>query len=532
MLFNYTKVNYLPPLAWCAQLQQGSDVKILHGSRIERLVNGFVEGAWSGDFGSVDFDECDTLTGSGGKLVNGKAIFCGASHNLEQLYLMRKSEAIILSNSLPFLLACADDSLNMDYQDYFFTFLNNYRRGIFSRSDVIPTAQGHVVEPLSCSIVEAKNTLEVTVRLRDFGTAPECYPDYIDRLDRVVSRTLANAQDARRQYPLSLRTMISRGYDSPAVSLLAARHGCNSGISFSHSSIVDLNPGQSEERDDGIEIGAYLGLDIELLDRKLPTQISESVIAEHFPNPFLTTELNVANVTEGLDSCLLMSGRHGEHFWNLDRRRSLPWFQEPTTVRMSGANSTEARLRQGYIHFPVPYIAGVFTPHIRQISRSREMRPWSVGGNYDRPIPRRLLEEAGVPRRTFGMRKMGGGLRPGSGSIFSPIVMTSFEDFYANNVAQEIHDNLPESNRKKVALAYSMNMPEWEKTLRTLPLVGRSAVRFLGDGRHSRYRSPYLYFFHWGVSVVMERYRLALANVGMSAAECLNNSSRAKANER
>jgi hypothetical protein len=33
------------------------------------------------------------------------------------------------------------------------------------------------------------------------------------------------------------------------------------------------------------------------------------------------------------------------------------------------------------------------------------MRPWRVGGAYDRPIARRILEEAGIPRGTFGVSK-------------------------------------------------------------------------------------------------------------------------------
>jgi hypothetical protein len=33
------------------------------------------------------------------------------------------------------------------------------------------------------------------------------------------------------------------------------------------------------------------------------------------------------------------------------------------------------------------------------------MAPWSVGGSYDRPIPRRIVESAGIPRRLVGQRK-------------------------------------------------------------------------------------------------------------------------------
>ena len=34
------------------------------------------------------------------------------------------------------------------------------------------------------------------------------------------------------------------------------------------------------------------------------------------------------------------------------------------------------------------------------------MQPWSIGGTYDRPIARRIGEEAGVPREAFGQTKL------------------------------------------------------------------------------------------------------------------------------
>src|SRR2546426_6038614 len=41
----------------------------------------------------------------------------------------------------------------------------------------------------------------------------------------------------------------------------------------------------------------------------------------------------------------------------------------------------------------------------QRISRSREMAPWDVDAGYSRPICRRILETAGVPREAFGDRK-------------------------------------------------------------------------------------------------------------------------------
>jgi hypothetical protein len=33
------------------------------------------------------------------------------------------------------------------------------------------------------------------------------------------------------------------------------------------------------------------------------------------------------------------------------------------------------------------------------------MKPWRIGGDYDRPVPRRLVESAGVPRELYGQNK-------------------------------------------------------------------------------------------------------------------------------
>ncbi|MBW2176817.1 MAG: hypothetical protein JRH03_07695, partial [Deltaproteobacteria bacterium] len=39
------------------------------------------------------------------------------------------------------------------------------------------------------------------------------------------------------------------------------------------------------------------------------------------------------------------------------------------------------------------------------ISLSSEMEPWRLHNSYDRPIPRRIAEEAGVERHLFGIEK-------------------------------------------------------------------------------------------------------------------------------
>jgi hypothetical protein len=53
-------------------------------------------------------------------------------------------------------------------------------------------------------------------------------------------------------------------------------------------------------------------------------------------------------------------------------------------------------------------IAAIHAPIIHAWNRSPELAPWSIGGDYDKPIARRIAEEAGLPRHLFGQVKKGG----------------------------------------------------------------------------------------------------------------------------
>ncbi len=51
------------------------------------------------------------------------------------------------------------------------------------------------------------------------------------------------------------------------------------------------------------------------------------------------------------------------------------------------------------------------------------MDPWRIGGDYDRPIPRRILEQQGVRRDKFGIRKLAS--------------ISSWQRFHFNNSEQQ-----------------------------------------------------------------------------------------------
>jgi hypothetical protein len=74
---------------------------------------------------------------------------------------------------------------------------------------------------------------------------------------------------------------------------------------------------------------------------------------------------------------------------------------------MSGASLMEYRLVAGFLQCPVPMIGGRQIADLRRLGRAAELAPWSIGGDYDRPVARRIIEEAGVPRDAFGTQKRG-----------------------------------------------------------------------------------------------------------------------------
>jgi len=103
-----------------------------------------------------------------------------------------------------------------------------------------------------------------------------------------------------------------------------------------------------------------------------------------------------------LSGKVFFSGALGDSVWD----RDATIFPGIPIRTLYGKSLNEFRLRVGFSHIPVPTIGAMFPRSILRITKSSEMQPYSVGGVYDRPIPRRIVEDAGVKRETFGNAKM------------------------------------------------------------------------------------------------------------------------------
>ena len=68
------------------------------------------------------------------------------------------------------------------------------------------------------------------------------------------------------------------------------------------------------------------------------------------------------------------------------------------------AHQSRNRLKLGISCF-LPLFGAIEWPSIHEITKSDDMKQYSIGGNYDRPIPRRIFENKGVDRKMFGQSK-------------------------------------------------------------------------------------------------------------------------------
>jgi hypothetical protein len=237
----------------------------------------------------------------------------------------------------------------------------------------------------------------------------ECFKDYRNYLRDNYALIAANARDGARTHPLEIWSTQSQGYDSTAVNAIASPFGIDKVFTVSKGkSIFHLahhDDGKLPD-DDGGEICELLGLNYIRLNRRSFLEEFEHeylyYCARHHNQDANLKEM-IKHVTK---TGILLTGVHGEILCSNDRFVAPPLLD--STLRrldVAGLGMAEFRLVVGFIHVPLPFIAARRKPDIVRITESSEMDPWRLKTKYDRPIARRIAEEAGVPRQAFGQSK-------------------------------------------------------------------------------------------------------------------------------
>ena len=498
----------LPPLAWCARARAGAPVQVRHGLGVETRADGFVEGAWDGDFDAFDFDRSPALAGSGARVRGAALVFAAPFHPLERLFVLRGRGEARISNSLVFLLAEAGDGLDLSHAGYFFDLIGQVRRGIAPPATQLRTAAGSRVELFPCCNLELRPDATLHRAPKPLGAPPVRYADYFDLLVGTTRRLAANAGGPGRRARYRLVAACSRGYDSTASATIASLAGCREGVTFIRSAGPSGHPliGVTEELgdDSGAETLRALGMQVTEFDRgALPGLPGHPRAEFYISSPAAITDATARLMEGTLRGSVFVSGRHGERYWGPTRRCSRTDFREVDDCHLSGQALGEFRLRVGFVHFPAPYVGALHGPAIFRITHSVEMRPWKLGtGYYDRPIPRRIAEDAGIPREAFGQRKRGAGMGMRELGADSE---RDFQDFLRSEVPASIRQRLdPRPVAQRVGRHRRLTYVR--AIYAHLPLVAPT-LDLLGTERlHMMWNSTALYHFHWGFARIRDRY--------------------------
>ena len=509
-MFAFEADTRLPPLSWCATVTAGPVVHVRHGAGVETRDTGYVEGAWNGDFDQFDFDRATMLCGSGARAREGAAVFAAPSYPLERLFVLTTDESVLVSNSLVFLLTRAGDGLDLSHPGYFFDFLERSRRGISPPATCLRTRSGRQVRLFPSCNLRVGHDLTLVHRPKPLDPAPACFADLFRLLLDTTSALAANAMAPGRKRTYRLVAACSRGYDSTAAAAIASRAGSRDGVTFVNSAGRSGHPLTRLREESGDDSGAdslrALGMRAYEFDRSEITRLSGFVRAEFFINtPPSIADASVAVMADTVAGSLYVSGRHSERYWGPTRRCARLDFREIDDCILNGHGLGEFRLRVGFLHLPLPYIGARHGPALYRITHTREMDPWRLGtGYYDRPIARRIAEEAGVPRENFGHQKLGAGVE--SIRRLNAESRADFEAFVASEVPTAIRRGLHDREYAESVVNHR-RLAYFRTHYAHLPLAD-FLIRTAGLERmHSLFRSVNQYQFHWGFERTRERYR-------------------------
>ncbi len=379
----------LPALAWLVE-SDGSRLRARCGPAVEIAGDGLFEGCWAADFPSFDFDRAPYVFGTGMRLRDGLPVFVPPSHTLDALYVWLCGSGYCVSNSLAFL--CEHAGIDLPYAGYGRRFasvvlgIERYKTRVHRNSE--GSLHRVVYDPFRIAGgALRRDRIDATQRFGDFA-------GYRAHLTEVLRRSAENAAHPDRKQTYSPLATCSTGYDSSACAVLASEIGCRTAITFG----VD----RTGKPDSGREVGEHLSLEVTELpghaERWAPDGLAE---AEFCTSCLGGDDLVFLQAAETLPNRMVLTGFHGDSVWGLDKPVG-------TTIErgdLSGGSLGELRLRLPFVHLPLPFVGARAWPDIRRIGHAEEMRPYRIGGKYDRPIPRRILEEAGVPRSLFGQEK-------------------------------------------------------------------------------------------------------------------------------
>jgi len=304
-----------------------------------------------------------------------------------------------------------------------------------------------------------------------------------------------NWEHPSRQHKLQTFSTLSTGYDSAVVSFYASQTGCRNFFSCVSSNALGPKFFRTKKKisDDGSHLARHMGKTCIRFDRNdFKKDLSnELYLFLGMPNTRLTNFLPMINQLDRRGGpSILFTGIGGDYAWGSDPLDN--------DYDFGAISLSEIRLKAGFIHCPFLSWLGRFRPLLLRISDSEEMKQWSLRSFYNRTIPRRILEEEGFPRESFGSIKKGGWnwFRVPNRPFDSQLRRQYYRFLVTNNLC----------SRMEIVFFPMVSMLYW------MHHFMKAALWKLG-GSHGRFvtiRRPFARIEHstfpWAVSIIADEY--------------------------
>jgi hypothetical protein len=414
----------IPALAWLCE-STPTKTTFLLGPRVEKIGRTFFEGVWDGPVAKVGFRQSDNFFGTGCSFRK-YLVFTPPRHCFDAIYAATSHGMTYVTNSLALLIQTALPSISDDTL-----------RDLAERMKTHCNEATALGVDLSSSLATSQDGWSFyRIMYHNFGLSEEGTPirvfhheqppattfeEYRSNLESVTKALTENATSKHRKFPLSVVSTISNGYDSTACTAIAKKAGCT----VAHTISGDVR-GRS---DSGEEIGAQLGVEVrthahilKTSDESLALHLDEDSMAyaaEFLATDGLGDDVVFASFGTDIENCLVFEGSFGDGIW-AKRRRTLAGL--PTGLP-TAKSKNEFHLRNATNFVPMPVIGAKFAEGIRAVLRQPDMAPFVLGTRYDRPLPRRIVEEAGGQRESFGQRK---GATAPTPQNFGPLLAPAF----------------------------------------------------------------------------------------------------------
>lgn len=408
------EVGHLPRLSWIARIERGvGRVHVVHGSSVEVGGDYVVEGVWDAPFAGAGFHRAEHFFGSGLRIEEGRVWIVPSHALVDRVVYCERGGDLLVSNSLALLLGYAGARLDAghDYREQTRTLLKGLD-GYDPRFPVVHPQIDHLVQVYHDPVLVMA---ERVIRVPDRGAVPlASFDEYIGRIEEALERIRDNLTSQDRRFPMRMFTTTSSGYDSTAVTALVRKLGVEASFTARRSrrNILPLiHP--NILIDDGTPITRRLGVPTRYFEPPRHGVSSDEIFfyAPCTDGAQVLFHTMAREIEQSCRAAVVFTGFHGDKVWDLHTGGEY-LSDQMRRGDVSGLDLSEIRLKAGFVDAAIPFM---FARNIRDliaIAASPEMAPWRLGSDYDRPIPRRIVETAGVPRGVFGREKRAALERP------------------------------------------------------------------------------------------------------------------------